>query len=425
MLGSTFPFSGMPAANQGHGQANPMASMLDGIWDSPMVTQIAFKPRPATASYMNATTGRIRDGSFTMSDGVHVGYRLFLPPENVEVKAVVYFFHGNSETCTEVADVVDVFHRVGAALLSIDYRGFGWSTGQPSITKICSDADECFAASQRVLHAAGIGGVKRIMWGRSIGASSAVHLASRNPKKVHGMVIDSGLLAIKELPMIPTIAQQMLGQQSQMMLQMVSDPHNTRGKLSAIACPVLVVHGDKDEIVPVAQGVEMHDKCASQSKVIKRWPDAGHNNIQELHGKEWATEVAALIGRAVKYTNKFPAGALVEAHSLNTKHLNDLRGRVQGPAGDRIRVLLPDPHGEKALKPENLKLIDEGDSFDPGILVETHSLSAVEMNGMRGTVVAWQNDRVLVSFPHHGEKAIKPTNLKVVEQTNNDDVSAK
>ena len=49
------------------------------------------------------------------------------------------------------------FHR----RLSIDYRGYAWGTGQPSLKKLCSDADQCFRASQKLLADAEISKVQR------------------------------------------------------------------------------------------------------------------------------------------------------------------------------------------------------------------------------------------------------------------------
>lgn len=50
-----------------------------------------------------------------------------------------------------------------------------------------------------------------------------------------------------------------------------------------------------------------------------------------------------------------PIGTMVEAHSLSTDHLNGLRGEVLSYQGDRVVVAFPAPHGEKALKPENVR----------------------------------------------------------------------
>lgn len=53
------------------------------------------------------------------------------------------------------------------ALVSVaseDYRGYSWGTGQPSLKKLCSDADQCFRASETLLADAGFAKAKRVMF---------------------------------------------------------------------------------------------------------------------------------------------------------------------------------------------------------------------------------------------------------------------
>merc|ERR1719428_1197232 len=106
---------------------------------------------------MGKTSGPVRDGTFTVGDGQKVCYRFFLPPQGEPLHAVIYHFHGNAELCTDVGYKAGFFQQHSAAVLSIDYRGYGWSTGTPSLTKLCADADACFDGSQEVLDAAGCG----------------------------------------------------------------------------------------------------------------------------------------------------------------------------------------------------------------------------------------------------------------------------
>jgi len=338
--------------------ADPMMAMMEGLWDMPMVAQIAFHPRPAEAAYMGATSGPIRDGTFDVAEGDNVAYRLYVPPEGTTADVVVYVFHGNAEICTDMDDVVSIFQQRGAAVLSIDYRGYAWSTGQASLKKLCGDSEECFKASRSVLAAAGLGDARCVIMGRSIGATCAVHLASQCADKVHGLIIDSGLMSIKRLPMVSMFGQQMFGLQGAQMLQMVPEPFDTVGKLKAVGCPTLVMHGDMDEIVPYEHGVECHAKCATSQKTMKQWAGAGHNNVHMMFGSAWEAEVAALLALAKDFTIAFPAGTMVEAHSLSTPTFNGLRGRVAGPSGDRITVDFGKEHGEKNLKPVNLQVVD-------------------------------------------------------------------
>lgn len=396
-----------------------LGMMGNGIWDMPMIQNIAFHPRPASAEYMDATTGSIRDGVFAVSGGEKVAYRLFLP--DGPIRAVVYFFHGNAEICTDISSEADTFGSVGAALLSIDYRGFSWGSGQPSLTKLCEDTEACYKAADSVLSSAGCGEAKRVAMGRSIGATCAVHMASAFAADVTGLVVDSGLMSVKQLPMVQMLAPQLLGPQGPQMLAALKEPFDTLGKLAAIGCPTLVMHGVKDEIVPISQGVECHAKCASSSKKIRQWENAMHNDVHMNYGPEWTKLIQTLIDEAVEFHAEFPAGALVEAHGLSTPTFNGLQGTIVGPQpdGTRFRVLFPAPNGEKALKPDNLKVIERVpapvEPFPVGATVEAHSLaSAADFNGMRGTVLGVQGDRVRVEFPT-GEKALKPANLKLVE----------
>merc|ERR1712094_58182 len=80
-----------------------------------------------------------------------------------------------------------------------------------------------------------------------------------------------------------------------MFLQMIPEPFDTASEMVNVSCPTLVLHGDMDEIVPVEQGVECYEKCASKQKVLKRWEEAGHIDIRQLFNQEWEKEVSALL----------------------------------------------------------------------------------------------------------------------------------
>merc|ERR1719382_337513 len=140
-------------------------------------------------------------------------------------------------------------------------------------------------------------------------------------------------------------------------------PFDTFGKLAAISCPALVMHGKRDEIVPFAQAMECHAKLKCKDSTFREWETAGHNDVTLDYGKPWMEAVKVLLGKAAEFTEPFPAGTLVETHSLSAVDLNGSQGRVLGPKGERYVIGLAAPHGEKALKPDNLKLIEE-DALD-------------------------------------------------------------
>merc|ERR1719409_835070 len=126
----------------------------------------------------------------------------------------------------------------------------------------------------------------------------------------------------------------------------------------------------------------------SLDKTFKDCPMAGHNDVLLVAGAEYTAAVKDLVAKAVVHDILFPAGALVETHSLSVAELNGLKGRVVGLQGEeRVRVELPAPTGEKALKRSNLKLIveetlDGPEAFPIGSEVEAHSLSSGTFNGL-------------------------------------------
>eukprot|EP00435_Cladocopium_sp_Y103_P040797 s3053_g11.t1 len=80
-----------------------------------------------------------------------------------------------------------------------------------------------------------------------------------------------------------------------------------------------------------------------------------------LYAEPWRREVTALLDQALSFENLYPWGVLVEAHSLSVAEMNGLQGRVLGPQvgqEERFRVDFGEPTGVKALKPGNLKIID-------------------------------------------------------------------
>jgi alpha-beta hydrolase superfamily lysophospholipase len=330
-----------------------------------MVANIAFHPSRQEPQFMDATSGDKRDGVFLVPGGEKVSYRLYVPPGTPQI--VVYFWHGNSEVCTAVDECISVFAKSNAAVLSIDYRGYSWGTGQPSLSKLCGDAEACFEASIPLLEKAGCGSAKRVAMGRSIGATCAVHIAAKKASKVHGLVVDSGLMSIKGLPMVATMGPMFLGGPD--VFAALAEPFDTLGSMEAVSCPLLVMHGKNDEIVPFAQAQQCLAKCQGGQKVFKGWENAGHNDVLMMYASLWEEALTELFGKALAFTEPFPAGVTVETHSLSSADLNGLKGVVKGPAsaGERYTVVLPAPTGPKALKPVNLKVVEGGDESDENL----------------------------------------------------------
>jgi len=260
-----------------------------------MVAMIAFHPRK---SEMNAApVGEMRDGTIALADGSSLGYRLYgRPPlEDGSLPTVLVFHHGNAELATDFEGFTEPLHALGCALLVVDYRGFGWSTGTASIKKLSPDADEVAAALPKLLEEHSLSGAPLVLWGRSIGATSTVQLAVAHGDMFKGLIVESGLMDINSLPMVQQMSFMLPGGPA--LLTHLPDPLGTLDKLERVTIPALVMHGDQDEIVPVSQGQECHSRITSAEKTLKIFAGAGHNNVQSSHQEEYNEAFGTFIAK--------------------------------------------------------------------------------------------------------------------------------
>jgi len=359
------------------GGTNPLETMMAGLMNGnlfamPFVNTVIFPTPRKLQKEHSQFTGATRDGSIATGDeGVEVGYRLLLPDGAKDADRVALHFHGNAEVCGEADDLAKVFHGCGFALMSVDYRGYGWSTGDASVLKLCDDAEKVLDAVAGGKIPGIAEGCRVVAWGRSIGALSAVHLAAYRPAVVRGVVSDAGLMSIASLPMVRQVAGQFLGPSAGETLAKLPDPaggrlgKTTLAKCRNVECPAFVVHGDMDEIVPFNQGLKCFEALASPGKALERCNGAGHNDVLIKNMAGWTRGMTELLGRAAAYEPVCPAHCRVETHGLSSAAFNGKKGIVAGPAkvkeGDppRARVAFEDPAmGEKAIKLANLKVLE-------------------------------------------------------------------
>ncbi len=164
-----------------------------------------------------------------------------------------------------------MYHDIGASLLVIDYRGYGWSTGKPLISTLLPDAEAALEAVPGILEKAGVKTEVWIIKGRSLGSTPAVHLAHEYPERFKGLVIESGMA---DLPSLFRRMGDMLSKLSGAEL-----PFKNAEKMKGVNLPLLVIHGENDTLLPVENGQRIYDASPSTNKKILRIPHAGHNDI--------------------------------------------------------------------------------------------------------------------------------------------------
>lgn len=297
----------------------------ENLWDSDLVNGAAFCPRTCEPSTTySAAVGGWVDGDIPLDDEGRLAYRLYLAPVATDglqrqEGCILIYFHANAELLTDIEDEVAAFHACGVeALFCPEYRGYAWSTGSPALSCLCPDAELAFRALPDVLVRSGaehLAGAPVVVHGRSLGASCAVHLASKAiGSQICGLIVESGCMSMTELPMVTRLGAFM----PHLLLRLRLDPEplQTMQKLRDVSLPTLLIHGSRDEIVPVQQAVAAHDLCASNAKRLTLLSRAHHNDVRTVAETEYFDELRLLISVALGET---PREALNEPRCTSSE----------------------------------------------------------------------------------------------------------
>jgi fermentation-respiration switch protein FrsA (DUF1100 family) len=155
-------------------------------------------------------------------------------------------------------------------VLIIDYRGYGKSSGEISEKGFYIDAETAYS---HLLEARGYKPANIMIYGRSVGTGVAVELASRHTPKV--LVLESpytslGALANEKLPFFfPSLY--------------LRFQFNNLKKIGTISCPVVLLHGTKDELVPPAHSQKLMKAIKGEKKLFLI-EGGGHNDLNSFEG---------------------------------------------------------------------------------------------------------------------------------------------
>jgi alpha-beta hydrolase superfamily lysophospholipase len=237
--------------------------MFSKLLDNPLILSNVFYPRvdqPGTSDLPNVT-----DGTIPTDDGVVLGYRLYTHTPD---SPTLVYFHGNGEIASDYDNFADQFRRIGLSVMVVDYRGYGWSTGKPLISTLLSDAEKVLLSLPEIV------GQKNpvFVMGRSLGSAPASHLAATHPDLLKGIIIESGFAHA------PSIFGRLIGLPDSLTAK-VPDVFDNARKIAAADLPLLVIHGERDTLIPVQNGQELYDVSPTTNKTILRIPGAGHNDL--------------------------------------------------------------------------------------------------------------------------------------------------
>jgi fermentation-respiration switch protein FrsA (DUF1100 family) len=209
------------------------------------------------------------------SDGIRL-HSWWIPAH--QPKAVLLFFHGNAGNISHRLHNLRLLRGMGISPLIPDYRGYGRSGGRPDEKGFYLDARAAYmAASKRAEESK----CKLVVFGRSLGGAAAVSVGGF--KGVSGVILESTFTNLgdmaKSLYLVPWLDKLLGGR------------FDSDERIKAIRVPLLFIHGDRDQIVPMRLGRKLYDRAAGP-KAFFTVAGAGHNDTVNTGGAEYLTRVA-------------------------------------------------------------------------------------------------------------------------------------
>jgi uncharacterized protein len=193
----------------------------------------------------------------------------------------IMIFHGNGGNIGDRVSWVRLLHDLGVHVFIFDYRGYGKSEGKPFEEGLYRDARAVYNWWVRERRPRG---ERLIIFGESLGGAVAVHLAARVPAA--GLILQSTFTSARDMAktMFP------IG----LLLPLTGVRFDSEKEIARVACPKLMIHGTRDEIVPFRLGNRLHD-VAPHPKLFYPVPEAGHNDLVWVAGAEYSRHMRAFL----------------------------------------------------------------------------------------------------------------------------------
>jgi fermentation-respiration switch protein FrsA (DUF1100 family) len=213
---------------------------------------------------------------FQASDGM-VLHGWYFPAERAAGSVLV--LHGNAQNLSTHVNSVLWLVKEGFNLFIIDYRGYGWSGGEPDLDGVHKDAD---AALEKLFSLPETDPNRVVVLGQSLGGSIATYTVvhSRHKERIRALIIDSAFSTYRR------IAREKLNDfwltwPFQVPLSWtVTDTYSAEtwiGQVSPV--PVLILHGLDDPVVPTHHGRRLFDAARDPKEF---WLTARPGHIQSF-----------------------------------------------------------------------------------------------------------------------------------------------
>jgi fermentation-respiration switch protein FrsA (DUF1100 family) len=240
-----------------------------------------FRPGPPPPPPAETAAPELAPVTVTTADGLALTSWYAPPPRDGDGRVLVYF-HGNAGNMADRAHKARAFLDMGMGVMLVGYRGYNGNPGNPGEAAFHADGRAVLA----YLEARGFGPDRRVHYGESIGSGTALPLAVEHGAAA--VVLEGAFTSIADMaqlqyPIFP----------AGLLVRHVFDNVAAAARLSA---PLLVMHGERDDLVPPAMGRRLLETARAAGNARAEaafFPNGNHVDLFD-HGA--AARVAAFLG---------------------------------------------------------------------------------------------------------------------------------
>lgn len=190
------------------------------------------------------------------------------------------YSHGNAEDLGQAEELYQAWGGMGFGVLAYDYPGYGQSTGKPGE----ASCNRAIQSAWDHLLAAGVKPASIVIVTRSVGGGPGTWLASH--EKPAGLAMIAPFTSVYSVPFHAPIFPR--------------DRFPNLKLIRTMDLPLLVLHGENDEVIPNWHGRKLVEASPSKDKTFRLVPGAGHNDLFEVAGDEIIREIADFARRVAR-----------------------------------------------------------------------------------------------------------------------------
>ena len=236
--------------------------------DNPTISNVVFYPRKTKIP--EKLESNIKILKLDIGDNTTIGGFFF---GSKKENPTILLFHGNAELASDYQYISHLYLDCNVNLAVVDFRGYGFSSGEPYFTSLISDAMPIYDAFRQWITEMNYLD-SLFVQGRSLGSVCAAEIGAHNPSTLRGIIFESGFASIFNM---------------MTNLFRVNSPYLTSDsvkeysndiRVQKFQVPTLIIHGTADWIIPYSESQLLYQNLPNGvDKKIILIKEAGHNNI--------------------------------------------------------------------------------------------------------------------------------------------------